>query len=495
MSPNTSSFELLATLAVAPESPTAAQPSEADNGTGATLDWLMAWLGEMTESPDAEAEPAAQAQRDIPAQPEPQTQWLALLPATVVFQPPVEDVQAAQATIQVVAPKVESWGFNNDEPTAADSEENTAPNELPATATEQSIPVVLTGVPVVTPPTSPSAPDAPTSEREPGLVRPSIFQRGASAVGERADPGFQTTPAPVKDKGEIIWSAELVVREAPAIEPPAQSAVAERKIPEKANAAELGRRVIPEPDLDDRSRSSGDAPHRDSDPKDAEAKAETPPRQDSRDVTRLVRGEESTQLEPAQSEPVRMTSASATRGDNKTSIPSEVRPEDTQLVEAAAEPARALRPSQVSTVRVDLPAHTGEAESAPMRLVITQRGAQVNVHLRSWDSSTQPLEAERMQPLLHKLANHGLDTKPVAAESGADGLAGFTERQAERAPTSFEGTAGTSDQSIFHGQEQRREQERGRQQQAMFLRRQLRQTQREEFDLQAALNTTSVSFF
>jgi len=118
---------------------------------------------------------------------------------------------------------------------------------------------------------------------------------------------------------------------------------------------------------------------------------------------------------------------------------------------------RPLRPSQIATLYVDLPAPGPEADAGTIRLAVSQRGDQVNVRLRSWDAGAAPIENDRMQPLLQSLAEQG-----YAASNGSN----------DQQPS----------QNADGGQ---RNQER--QQQAFLLRRQLKNLNTDQFDLQAQI--------
>jgi hypothetical protein len=151
----------------------------------------------------------------------------------------------------------------------------------------------------------------------------------------------------------------------------------------------------------------------------------------------------------------------------------------------AIEPAAPLRPTQIASVQVDVTGLGGADEIAPMRLIVSQRGEQVNVRLRSFDGETAPLEHAQMQPLLNSLAEKGLVSEAKPATQIEAGLPGAAEGGKEKQLTMTETANGSNDSHSFRQTDERQQQnqERQQQQQAFFLRKQMKAVHAEEFSL------------
>jgi hypothetical protein len=160
------------------------------------------------------------------------------------------------------------------------------------------------------------------------------------------------------------------------------------------------------------------------------------------------------------------------------------------------EPAAPLRPTQIATVQVDVPGLAGGDDAAPMRLVVTQRGDQVNVRLRSFDGGTAPIENSQMQPLLNSLAEKGLSSelKPIGRLD--EGVPAAAEGGREKHMATAESANSNNDQQAFQNANERQQQnqERQQQQQAFFLRKQMKTVQSEEFNLQTMLENSGSTY-
>jgi hypothetical protein len=163
------------------------------------------------------------------------------------------------------------------------------------------------------------------------------------------------------------------------------------------------------------------------------------------------------------------------------------RPDSTAVTEIAAtpaaEPARPLRPAQIATVRVDLPNASPDADTPALRLTVTQRGDQVNVQLRSWDTGAAPIEGQRMESLLNTLADQGFVDSSREARTIDSEIAAVADVARERSPLVESSDLSDTRQSFQNPDERRQQnQERQQQQQANFLRRQMRNTRGQSFD-------------
>jgi hypothetical protein len=148
-------------------------------------------------------------------------------------------------------------------------------------------------------------------------------------------------------------------------------------------------------------------------------------------------------------------------------------------------PTLRTRPTQIARVQVDVGTVDKPSGGDPaMRLVLTQRGENVSVQVRSWNDTTAPLTAKEVQPLLENLAKQGLAPAPeTAAESAA-----LVDAPKERTVTFGQPAASDPDTRGFNGfdERQQRQQEQHRQQQEGMARRHQRTAV--EFDLNSMLD-------
>lgn len=155
-----------------------------------------------------------------------------------------------------------------------------------------------------------------------------------------------------------------------------------------------------------------------------------------------------------------------------------------QPVSAVEETATPLRPTQIATIQIDVaPAGPNSADSPAMRLVVSQRGDQVNVRLRSFDAATAPIDPAQMQPLIDSLSEKGMvatqQLRP-AETSFEHSVTSLADVRSEKTQAIADASLASSDQQnpLSSGQDERQqhqqERHQQRQEQAM-LRRQLRQ--------------------
>ena len=462
------------------ESAPAATPSPDAAGL-LSIDWLTAWLGqtgEAPELPDDDPEPAAE-----PATSPAPVAFLTLYPS-VPMLPPAESPEPAEAAEPV------------DDPTA--------PAPLPALlappvstpAPQPDAAPVNPAVPAPVPVPVDTAPPAPVLSESPDATRQDSTdssRRGNTFRSADPLPPPPSPAEPVPDRGEIIWNAELVVSEPASSQPtvaepvrlaqepsPRQPAtnpkplaanlppVAEPPREEATPAAAPNDDPAPAIPTEPVSRDAGDAP----DPRQSHSEDREPaPRH-----TPATHAPESPVAAPDRP-----------RFDLHPSAPAHSSSEPVAEVAAPhpVEPARPLRPAQVATVRVDLPNDTLPADTPALRLTVTQRGDQVNVQLRSWDSAATPIEGHRMESLLHSLADQGYVERSQDTPAIDVDLTAVTEGVRERAPLIEHSDLADTRQSFQnHDERQQQNQERQQQQQANFLRRQLRNSRNQSFEFQ-----------
>ena len=358
-------------------------------------------------------------------------------------------------------------------------------SEVPAEQRQVQWLMLLPPVPAFQDLLSPAEPMAVANSTLPAPLGPVEFLR-------RADPPPQPQ-TPQLDKGELIWAAEFVVAEnspeSPAL-PPGEAISVERQ----------ARGVTTDTPI-----RQGDA--------ETESRQQQP---DERAPVRHTGQKQSSQpapdapaersAAPKPEEPVKRPATPAPAGQFDVRVP-EAMPQGNAAVEfrsmtasppekagelavggVALEPVRPLRPAQIATLYVDVPAPAGTADAAPLRLAVSQRGDRVNVRLRSWDSGAARLDNDRMQPLLQSLAEQGYAASKRSVDRIGESAPMMIEHLKEK-PLAATETAGTDNgQQPFQnaGEQQRKHQER--QQQAFYLRRQMQNLHGEQFDMQSQLD-------
>lgn len=501
------------------------------NGEASALNWLMAWLGE--QDLGAEAPETLPEEASAPSPVQSKVHWLSLLPTVPAFEAPVpEDSQQSgvatvpvETTAQVAAAeenplpivvvesgeKEDSVAVNDADPagaTPAAPAPVLAPIALVATPS-----VVVVPVPVATDTPTPLSADAskvvgaksPIADGTPGPPTPDGLH-DVNSVGQR--------PAPKpNDKGEVIWSAEFTVQEKQLAEAGStDSTPVARPQPEAASkplhAVESDAPAKPAI-AGVRARQAEDSPRQQMGPDDPEPNAEEPEQKrpaidparermsgkNSQDSKREASSTGSEHSEPKLTESGSRATAFAAEFASRATAPSRV--SETAPVESVAlEPAAPLKPAQIATLQVDVPAPVGSDDMTPMRLVVSQRGDQVNVRLRSFDSAVAPIEDTRMQPLLHSLAEKGFvaELKPGARLDESMPLT--VERTQEKQMVMAESSGSQNDAQAFQNANERQQQnqERQQQQQAFFLRKQLKNVQSEAFTLPVAAEANKSAF-
>ena len=505
------------------------------NGEASALNWLMAWLGE--QDLGAEVPEALPEEASVPSPVQPKVHWLSLLPTVPAFEAPdhEENQQSGLETVPVETPMQVgvSVAASEESPLpvlAVESGEKEDPVEvndadpagaIPAAPASALVPVALVAPPslvVVPVPVTPDAPPPPSADTSKvvganspvadGTPGPPVADglQGVSSVGQR------TAPKP-DDKGEVIWSAEFTVQEKqPAETGATDSTPVSRSQPEAASKPlrTVESDAPAKPAIAGvRARQPEDAPRQQMGPDDREPNADErdqkqpaidPARErmsgkNSQDSKREASSTGSEHSEPKLTESGSRTTAFAAEFASRATAPSRV--SETASVESVAlEPAAPLKPAQIATLQVDVPAPVGSDDMTPMRLVVSQRGDQVNVRLRSFDSAVAPIEDTRMQPLLHSLAEKGFvaELKPGARLDESMPLT--VERTQEKQMVMAESSGSQNDAQSFQNANERQQQnqERQQQQQAFFLRKQLKNVRSEAFTLPVAAEANKGAF-
>ena len=482
MSPISSpSIDSLIGISAAPVSAASNTPAETE-GTGVpATNWLTAWLGQ-TQSSEEAGEPSATGTSAASVR---QVQWLNLLPSVPAFQ----DLLAPLAMDEI-----------------AQDETNMDDEELGSGIAATVIPQIS------------ATPVAPETETPVNIVAPKAGR--IETIQQRTEP-LASPP----DKGELIWEAEFVVAEK-APEPVeiadagslTETALAARRDRAAVAGTEMrdSRQRSPEEQSAERRQSEGQSrrpaaeaavepsatgkptePVQRKSPQSPAGTFEAPvleavPRGNTKvefrspaataEAIGTPAAEASVEpsatgkpTEPVQREtppsPAGTSEAVvlnvAPQGNTKVEFRSPAAAEATGTTAAVSvepETARPLRPTRIATLYVDVPAPGGDADAGTIRLAVSQRGDQVNVRLRSWDAGAMPIENDRMKPLLQSLAEQG-----YAANSG------------------------NTDQQPSPSADDRQRKNQERQEQAFLLRRQLKNLNTEQFDLQAQIEGFSNS--
>jgi hypothetical protein len=305
-----------------------------------------------------------------------------------------------------------------------------------------------------------------------GPAEPSVGPDIVTLPGERSASLTQQLPGPAdaatrqqamqSDKGELIWAAELVVAEATT--GPAgteETSLSAETLPalrgEKASVAGS-----------DMRQGGFDSEHRESAPE-----GQGQERAHSGSLSPAPQGNTHVELGPVEA---------AVEANGPPAIGS-----------VELDKARPLRPAQIATLYVDVPASASATDAATMRLAITQRGDQLNVRLRSWDATTAPLDGDRMQPLLQSLAEQGYAAAKKSIERLDESNPMPIEHLREKPLAASESANTGNEQQTFQNPDDRQRKNQERQQQAFLLRRQPRNATTEQFDLQAQLEGVSSS--
>lgn len=498
-------------------------------GTEASaLTWLMTWLGEQdldaegTEPPSEEAPPATAAPVKI--------HWLNLLPNVPAIEASVAELAADRLPESEKAPTpltelAPTEDFVPDRVVGSDEIENlpsVPEDDSVAVAPVAQVPLTPAPVPITIPVATPVATEATAtvfSEKSipVSIETPTTKHVPELSAQERVPVRNQllSQPAPKQaDKGEVIWSAQLTVASEQTAEVvPGASFPENRQQPEPQPRPVLGAGpvvaktpVSPLParpiTISPSTLPSPETGETEALPDPVETKkpvlSELPEREPERHPDESKH--ESAFAGSGHSEAKTLEGGARNSGfsaefSSRASEPNRVN--DTAPVERAAiEPATPLKPAQIATLQVDVPTQIDGVESAPMRLVVSQRGEQVNVRLRSFDTATAPIEDARMQPLLHSLAEKGLVSEWKPGTRLGESMPISVERTQEKPMVMAESSGGQNDMQSFQRDHERNQQnhERQQQQQAFFLRKQLRSVQAEEFTLSAVAEANRSAF-
>ncbi|MFN0102130.1 MAG: hypothetical protein ACKV2U_08580 [Bryobacteraceae bacterium] len=341
--------------------------------------------------------------------------------------------------------------------------------------TEETIAAAVVPIPVISLPPNPD-----------GLVASAVANGELIQGQQKIIPGAEPQAAASaihSDKGEVIWAAELVVTEIvpeQGSELSAEALAGARRdkgaegaaIAMKPGDAGSQRQATEERNRD--KREEGSSSH-----KTAEAELVEPEIGETSSSS-------SEQFQGPVSEITRQGSA-----------PVESRAKTAVAAIGSIDPAdiaRPLRPTQISTLYVDVPAPAGQEGSASMRLAVSQRGDQVNVQLRSWDSAATPLGNDRMQPLLQSLAEKGYSSSGESADRIDESGPILAENVREKPLATAETAGGGNEQNAFQPPDERQQKNQERQQQAVFLRKRMRTVQSGEFDPRSVLEPNNSSF-
>jgi hypothetical protein len=459
------SFDSFIGVPVGQISTPAATADGAANGVKADVNWLMTWLDQA--EPALEESERKQAETAEPARPK-QIQWLTLLqavPAMQVVPAPVtvdtaalESAVADEGAAENVNPSLIVEKLPTEEPKDGETKPAIVDIVMPSIAVPVSQPVIVpvdTGVDA-------SAPPPLESQNTPIL----------SATVKVPQPTEMLPPtAPKADKGELIWAADFVVADKASepVEndalPQASSEPVESASPAKTMPVEAAPRREGS-ETGSRQQSAGEQ-------RQGEKQAAQPA-----SVEPIERAERPEPAEPPRSEhqtPAAMKHevsvvgpASPVSGRTEPVAPS-------SAVEAPPAPAtgiveldnaRPLRPAQIATIYVDVPSAAGSGDAGTIRLAVTQRGDQVNVRLRSWNTGAAPIENERMQPLLQTLSEQGYEATKKSIEPLDDRGPQAIERLAEKPLAAAESANSNNDQQSFQNADDRQRKNQERQQQA-----------------------------
>lgn len=268
-------------------------------------------------------------------------------------------------------------------------------------------------------------------------------------LGPELSPNAGLEPQPVDqamqpeqtDRGELIWEAEVKLPESPI---PADQDAASLGFPVESHLNEPVERLSRPRILNSRPAPS---PKSEAEGPPEVAFEPRPKNPQLQPIEAVLEQTDSRQEAPQ---------ASVTRvHERPPSGAGEARPEAPPSAPAAAsvEVPEIPRPARVATVRLEVP--TGQEDSRPVRLTVRQRGEDLQIQVRAWDTRIGELTEAEMQPLLDSLA----ESRPIAESGRAD--LGSDAGQDSSPGSSPEGEAGRR-----HGQQSgnqgRRQQEPAR---------------------------------
>jgi len=457
----------------------------------------MAWLGQ--------AEPVIEETGEAPTETEEpainqQVQWLTLL--TPCAAPAIPEAPAILEELPV-APMV-ALDAPAAEMTVLPVEAQALPKQTPEEEDPESVVVAEPAAPKPEPmpmtvpaPTQPAL-VAPGAIVEPEQPAPSETRKAPVqlAVTDQTPASTEKLPSlPQKPaKGELIWKADFAIADQAPNQPPAETA--EHPVPVKGLpvVAVSPRRESAPADSQAQQQSAGGQRQNENQPAPPPGD-KAPDRPAPIEATAAVEAPEPVRAEKRASASAKPEAAipAATAPVNHRQDPPAAphgpeTPPEPAVDGATLEPTRPLRPAQIATLYVDVPAAPGAEDAGTIRLAVTQRGEQVNVRVRSWDSDAAPIENERMQPLLQSLSEQGYEAKNHTVEPTGDRGSLNVDKLAEKPISGTETNNNTNDQQSFHNADDRQRKQQERQQQAFLLRRQLQKVNTETFDLQSQLD-------
>jgi len=463
----------------------------ADGATDPGMNWLKTWLGQM-QAPIVSNGDNPEQSMEVPAPPR-QVQWLTLLPSVPALQGLVASVEIGSSPIGMAVAEAPPKEPESEDPARQEitplvapppqpgpdfAPREKPPEEDPPVAADEVQNVVV--IPLTYPPPVTMLTPAPVPFATGDISSPRV----SPDIRLPADPPIQPlTTQP--DKGELIWAAEFVVFD------DAQEPQEIREVPKTRDALRTSSGTEEKPER-----------HGEAQPDSGHTQSEGQPPQ------RLPTLKPSLKrvADPSVEQPVALEQIEVGMPETITQLTSRVEfPSPAPLLantektvepiagSIAVEPARPLRPAQVATIYVDVPAAAGTQDAAPLRLAVSQRGDQVNVRLRSWDSGAMPLENNRMDPLLQSLADQGYTAKKTSVDRPNESAPQIFEYLKEKPVNAAETASNTQDQQSFQNADDRQRKNQERQQQAFFLRRQMQKAHSEQFELQSHPDELSIS--
>lgn len=217
------------------------------------------------------------------------------------------------------------------------------------------------------------------------------------------EPETRSPMPPAPDKGELLWSADLEVQPPKAL-PSEGAARGDAAKP----VAPLAHFSASEQDHQEQAGGSGNRRQRG-------------PSEKEQPTTAL--GQMSDQPTQPESFPASINSPSS----SPTPVTSPVEPSTAEKSpdQVLLEPARALAPRQVATVQVRL--DEPGSGNAPLRLIVSQRGENIDVRLRSASPVMAQLIPADMQPVIESLARQGIVERSAAHSRAVEAISATSE--------------------------------------------------------------------
>lgn len=481
------------------------------------MNWLISWL-----------EPQDDQMEATPSSAAPRVDWLSLLPAVTAFESPLVheargdfsgqvaldvplEVTASELSTESPMPAMDDEKKDSsslaDADLADDGPMAPAPGEI---GLQQSVTAIH--IPVATDLPRPFGTVSLVPNQDSPLSDGMLAPRPPLGI-PAADSATARQAVETGDKGEVIWSAEFAVQgqksagtdmagQTPT--PPSQKDILpnsfRHSVPETASESVIaGARTqqledSPQKEMgrDDSESNARNHEFKKHSNEPTSERASGKSADDSKGDSSLSNSELSESKVVAG---VSLTASFPTEFKNRSATATRLG--ETGTVESVETTLAApLKATQIAALQVDVPAPPGSDDVTPMRLVVSQRGDQVNVRLRSFDSAAGPIDDTRMQPLLNSLAEKGFvaELKPGARLDQTMPLA--VERAQEKPLVMTESQGSQNDAQSFQNTNDRQQQNQERQQQlqAFYLRKQMKNVQSEAFALPAATPTKKVTY-